>query len=250
MLVPHEMQEKQLKKISIDDLRRHDGREGRPAWVGWDGKVYDVTGSRLWKEGVHVRKHNAGQDLTSDMDLAPHDDSVFEGWELVGELAAQQVAEAAYPEPAQWEQAILDQHPHPISVHFPIALSLSAALFTALSLLLEFMNISFYQYFEWAALFNVLLGAIGTPVSIATGYMSWWYNYGRTATPIFRTKILLSWVLVGLFVTAFVLRFISIGLGDAGGGIIAFRIYEVLVLAGAPVVVALGFYGGKITFPS
>jgi hypothetical protein len=83
-----------------------------------------------------------------------------------------------------------------------------------------------------------------------TGYMSWWYNYGRTPTPIFRTKILLSWVLVGIFLLAITARFVSIHLGDAGGGIVAFRIYEILVLAGAPTVVALGFFGGKITFPS
>ena len=245
-----DLRDTEPRKITLDELRQFDGRDGRPAYVAWEGKVYDVTGSRLWKEGVHVRKHNAGQDLTSDMELAPHDGSVFEDWEPVGVLdVPSPVKDVAYPEPAWWEKAILDQHPHPISVHFPIALTLGAALFTALALILRALEIELATHFEYAALFNVILGAVGTPVSIATGYMSWWYNYGATRTPIFRTKILLSWVLVGIFVLACIARIVSHSLGD-DGGIVAFRIYEILVLAGAPTVVGLGFFGGKITFPS
>jgi len=38
----------------------------------YEGKVYDVTPSKLWKEGRHARRHDAWQDLTAAMAGAPH----------------------------------------------------------------------------------------------------------------------------------------------------------------------------------
>lgn len=49
-----------------------DGREGRPAWVQVGDRVYDVTQSPRWKEGNHVRRHQAGSDLTDALVQAPH----------------------------------------------------------------------------------------------------------------------------------------------------------------------------------
>jgi predicted heme/steroid binding protein/uncharacterized membrane protein len=60
------------KEFTIDDLHSLDGKEGRPAFVAYKGKIYDVTASRLWKGGDHVRKHLAGHDLTDALKTAPH----------------------------------------------------------------------------------------------------------------------------------------------------------------------------------
>ena len=38
------------------------------------GKVHDVTASRLWRNGKHVNAHFAGNDLTSSMAAAPHEE--------------------------------------------------------------------------------------------------------------------------------------------------------------------------------
>ncbi len=75
-----------MKKFSIDELRSFDGTSGRPAYVGYRGKVYDVTGSDQWVDGDHMG-HVAGQDLTEDMDIAPHADDVMEKMKVVGVLS-------------------------------------------------------------------------------------------------------------------------------------------------------------------
>ncbi|MGD0281702.1 MAG: CopD family protein [Dissulfurispiraceae bacterium] len=57
---------------SPDALAGFDGKEGNPAYIAYKGLVYDVSQSRLWKGGSHLRKHNAGQDLTAILKTAPH----------------------------------------------------------------------------------------------------------------------------------------------------------------------------------
>ena len=58
--------------MTIEQASQCDGSEGRPAYVVYKGVVYDVTASRLWKDGVHLRRHHAGHDLSEDIGLAPH----------------------------------------------------------------------------------------------------------------------------------------------------------------------------------
>jgi len=47
------------------------------------GEVYDVTGSRLWPEGRHARRHDAWQDLTGALSGAPHGPEVLERFTVV-----------------------------------------------------------------------------------------------------------------------------------------------------------------------
>ena len=58
--------------LSVDELASYDGKDGRPAFFAFQGKLYDATASKLWKQGVHMGRHNAGQDLTEALKLAPH----------------------------------------------------------------------------------------------------------------------------------------------------------------------------------
>jgi predicted heme/steroid binding protein len=58
--------------LTGDQLASYDGKEGRPAYFGYEGKLYDATASKLWKQGVHMGRHNAGMDLTEALNLAPH----------------------------------------------------------------------------------------------------------------------------------------------------------------------------------
>lgn len=72
------------KKITLEELKQYNGKNGKPAYIAYQGKVYDVSQSKLWSDGDHMGLHEAGKDLTDDIDLAPHREEVLERAELVG----------------------------------------------------------------------------------------------------------------------------------------------------------------------
>lgn len=76
--------------LTADELMRFDGREGRPAYVAYKGSVYDLTGSRLWKNGSHLQKHSAGHDLTEVLKTAPHGEEKLLAMPRVGNFTAAQ----------------------------------------------------------------------------------------------------------------------------------------------------------------
>jgi predicted heme/steroid binding protein len=57
--------------LRADELAQVDGRGGRPAYIAYEGQIYDVSGSELWEEGVHFGKHLAGFDLSDYLEQAP-----------------------------------------------------------------------------------------------------------------------------------------------------------------------------------
>jgi predicted heme/steroid binding protein len=71
------------KVFTTEELSQFDGQNGHKAYYAYEGKVYDVTGSKLWQDGEHYGLH-AGQDLTGKMDGAPHGTEVFAPFEVVG----------------------------------------------------------------------------------------------------------------------------------------------------------------------
>jgi predicted heme/steroid binding protein len=74
-----------LKEISLDELKKNDGRDGARAWIAYQGLVYDVTDSPLFRFGKHFR-HQAGADLTAEMEKAPHTDRVLAKFPPIGKL--------------------------------------------------------------------------------------------------------------------------------------------------------------------
>jgi predicted heme/steroid binding protein/uncharacterized membrane protein len=60
------------KEMTQEQLSAFDGKEGRPAYIAYKGMIYDMTSSRLWKNGAHMMKHQAGTDLTNVLKNAPH----------------------------------------------------------------------------------------------------------------------------------------------------------------------------------
>ena len=75
-----------LKEFTDEELRKYNGKNGTPAYIACDGKVYDVSESFLWKDGNHEVLHNAGVDLTDAMKHAPHSGNVLEKFPVVGTL--------------------------------------------------------------------------------------------------------------------------------------------------------------------
>ncbi|MCO4819574.1 MAG: cytochrome b5 [Bacteroidetes bacterium] len=74
------------KMISKRALSLRNGQDKEEVWIAYKGIVYDVTLSRLWRNGKHY-EHWAGQDLTHELPDAPHSESVFERFNVVGILA-------------------------------------------------------------------------------------------------------------------------------------------------------------------
>ncbi len=74
------------KKVTHQELEVNNGQNGKPAYIAYQGKVYDVTDSSFWIEGEHMGMHNAGKDLTEDLEMAPHRDENFQRVKFVGEL--------------------------------------------------------------------------------------------------------------------------------------------------------------------
>ena len=74
--------------LTGEELASYDGKEGRPAFFGYEGKLYDATASRLWRQGMHMGRHNAGMDLTEALKLAPHGPEKVVALPEVGALLA------------------------------------------------------------------------------------------------------------------------------------------------------------------
>jgi len=66
-----------------ESLAPFDGQEGRPAYVAFQGKVFDVTDLKLWKGGVHM-KHRAGSDMSEAIRKAPHGEEKLDAVKTVG----------------------------------------------------------------------------------------------------------------------------------------------------------------------
>ncbi len=75
----------EAKKFTTSELAQFNGKNGNPAYVGYKGKVYDVTESYQWGDGDHLG-HMAGKDLTDQMEIAPHGEDVMERMKVVGVL--------------------------------------------------------------------------------------------------------------------------------------------------------------------
>ncbi|WP_259181124.1 cytochrome b5 domain-containing protein [Sphingobacterium sp. BIGb0165] len=74
-----------LPEYSKSQLALRNGQDKPQIWVAYSGYIYDVSESRLWKNGMHY-EHWAGQDLTEELKDAPHSDSVFSKFQVVGIL--------------------------------------------------------------------------------------------------------------------------------------------------------------------
>jgi predicted heme/steroid binding protein len=74
------------RKIKAAELAQNNGQNGKPAYIAFKGKVYDVSADPFWLYGDHMAAHQAGKDLTEEIELAPHREEVFQKVKLVGDL--------------------------------------------------------------------------------------------------------------------------------------------------------------------
>lgn len=63
----------QLPVFNAEELAKYDGVDGNPAYVAYEGYVYDVSNIKAWKGGMHQGLHKAGFDYTEVLNnQAPH----------------------------------------------------------------------------------------------------------------------------------------------------------------------------------
>jgi len=74
-----------LPEYTKEQLSLRNGQDKPEIWIAYNGFIYDVTNSRLWRNGKHY-EHWAGQDLTAELSHAPHTEKVFERYKIIGVL--------------------------------------------------------------------------------------------------------------------------------------------------------------------
>jgi predicted heme/steroid binding protein len=68
-------------------LALRNGQDKPEIWIAYLGTIYDVTDSKMWRNGKHY-EHWAGQDLTDELPDAPHNERVFEKLKVIGKLVS------------------------------------------------------------------------------------------------------------------------------------------------------------------
>jgi predicted heme/steroid binding protein len=79
-----------MQTFTPHELAQHNGRDGAPVYIAYAGKVYDASGSWLWKSGRHQVTHPAGVDYTDPADglnQAPHGPDMLDRLPVIGVLA-------------------------------------------------------------------------------------------------------------------------------------------------------------------
>jgi predicted heme/steroid binding protein/uncharacterized membrane protein len=222
-----------------EDLKKYDGKEGRSAYIAYNGKVYDVTQSKYWKSGTHMLRHKAGEDLTEFLKLAPHGEEVFEKFKEVG-VFEEEVVEVS--ERLEFLRKLYRKyHPHPMLIHFPMGLMYFSAFMYILHFFLKNHN------FDLSALYSLIGAFITTIPAAAAGLLSWIINYNKVWNNTFRNKIIFTIIFL---LTSFSTIIIRIVLGDimAYGSPLTY-LYLLLYIVNLPILSFVAYNGGKITWP-
>jgi predicted heme/steroid binding protein/uncharacterized membrane protein len=232
-----------IKEFSPEELAQFNGQDGKPVYVAHGGKVTDVTGSKLWKGGLHMKRHHAGKDLTTDIQAAPHGLEVLDRYPQAGVLK-ESTSERKIPDSLSRLLSrfpMLRRHPHPMVIHFPIVFMIATTSFTILYLLTG------YPGFDTTAFHCLGGGLLFTPVAILTGFYTWWLNYMAKPNRPVKIKKRLSFLLFAVQATAFIWRILVPDILTCLG--FATVVYVLLILSLAGIVTVIGWFGAMLTFP-
>lgn len=232
-----------MKEFDLEELSTFNGKNGQRCYIAHRDKVIDVSGSRLWQTGTHMKRHPAGSDLTLDIKAAPHGTEVLDKYPQVGILKRKPKEQTLpYAMEILLERfPFLRRHPHPMVVHFPMVFSISPALFYLLYLITDVKS------FDTTALHCLGANILFLLPAAATGFLTWWVNYQAKPMKAVRIKIYASFILMTVTVTSFLWRimFPENLVVSATEGIF----YFLLLVSLIPIVSVIGWYGGSLTFP-
>ncbi|NLC32502.1 MAG: cytochrome B5 [Clostridiales bacterium] len=73
-------------ELTLEELAKFDGKDGRPAYVAVHDKIYDMSDSDSWYDGEHYG-YEAGNDLTDIIENeSPHGVSELENVPEIGRI--------------------------------------------------------------------------------------------------------------------------------------------------------------------
>jgi predicted heme/steroid binding protein len=75
-----------MKKLGLEELKQYNGKNGNKAYIAYEGLIYDVTDSFLWHGGKHQVSHYAGENLTGELEKAPHGIEFLKRFPVIGNL--------------------------------------------------------------------------------------------------------------------------------------------------------------------
>lgn len=221
--------------MTLEKLKQFDGKNGQKAYVAYKGYVYDVSSSPLWKDGIHKKMHEAGLDLTDVLEKAPHTEEVFDRFTIVDTLEQESNSKS------DWVKWYRRYHPHPMLVHFPIALHLFAA---GLDIIFLFDQ---RASFATAVFYTFFVATVMGVMTMFSGILSWWINYKLSFTHIFVIKLSFS-------ILTLLLGIVGIGIYLNDPDIVYLNnmqsiLYHGIVLLTGVTVIIVAYNGGKITWP-
>ena len=232
------------KKFNLEELQAFDGADGKPAYVAHGGRVLDVSASQHWRAGHHMGRHQAGSDMTREIQGAPHGPEVLERFPEVGLMRSAEAEAKAIPAFLSHlfhAVPLLRRHPHPMVVHFPIVFMMAAAGFALLFLLTGDRS---FEVTSWYCLWG---GVLFTLPAVATGLLTWWINYDNKFLRQVTLKLILSPLMLLLGTATLIWRCLDPEI------LVSFRPFSYLylgcILALAALVGAIGWFGGTLSFP-
>jgi len=236
--------------MTIDELKLYDGRNNNRAYIAYKNVVYDVTESSFWQGGDHQGVHSAGVDLTSALSDAPHGDDVFKTFPEVATLDEEEPTKTVKEKTTEQNTSqdsktylrslYRKYHPHPMTVHFPIALHIFASVFDIIFLMYP------KEVYALIVFYSLVVATVMGFVAMIPGLFSWWLNYNFSTHRAFIIKIVVSFVtlLLGIIAITIYLDYPTAIYDFSFLGIT----YHAIVLITGINVLILGYYGGKIVW--
>lgn len=258
--------------MTKEQLKEFNGKDGKPAYIGYKGKVYDISKSDFWPAGEHMGRFKAGEDLTDSIDMSPHGEKNifrFAEVDVLEDGTAQKTnTETVVPNSEnmlsdmdkkmiakrQWYKK---NHPHPKLIHFPIGMYGFAFFVQVLAAILGGASGSFLAA---TSLIATVFGTLFLIPAIASGALSFYINYNGFANSILKQKMIGSVILLITGVIAIIIGKIELtdaghilGAGDTIASFLKYNpltsLYSLFTIINMAVVTFIAANGGKITWP-
>jgi predicted heme/steroid binding protein/uncharacterized membrane protein len=233
-----------MKKFTPESLAENNGKNGKPIYIAHKGKVYDVSGSKMWSGGIHMKRHKAGADLSTDIQAAPHEPDVLQRYPQIGILEKKEEDQRPIPDflaKLIRRFPMLRRHPHPMTVHFPIVFMFSTFVFTFLFLITNVPS------FETTAFHCLGAGVFFSIVAISTGWYTWWLNY--QAKPLRAVTIKKS-ASLSMFIVSIIAFFMRVDNPEILSDFSTVSLLYLMLVFSLPLFVTLiGWFGASLTFP-
>lgn len=265
--------------MTKEQLKEFNGQNGKPAYIGFQGKVYDISKSDFWPNGAHMGMFQAGEDLTDKIHMSPHGEKNVFRFPVVDTLedgAAVETANNAATDTvtpnsenmmSDVDKKMMEKrkwykknHPHPKMIHFPIGMIGYAFFVQVLAVIMSLVGHTDTANFLTATGIIVTAFAVLFIIpAIASGALSFYINYNGFANSILKKKMIGSAILLVLCVITVIVGKMEImpeTIWGPAAKLDNFRsyspftsLYSILTLINMAVVTFIAAQGGKITWP-